>query len=732
MKDETVASSLLFLSLWYFWGVRYGDYLYAVQENSLFVFRGEFLTRWLSVPDGALCYLTSFLIQFFYYPLLGGALLAFLGVVVQRLTANLLGWHGGAYAASFLPTCLLTIAATWHGYFVFIPFNTPLMFSSLIGLFFAYAGLWASKAIRSYSRRVFFSLLFVAFGYLLFGCWAVVSGVLYAVYELTFREVNGANWRRNIRRCFVAATIVITIPLALQYFLLYPRLQIYNVFDVGLIEDVRYERDSITALFAYGLVKLTPLCVFALYLTSRMLLFRSESKVSNRRKKQAVKRSFRREKNSASNNKSGSSVENDSSLDKTSEDEERSLAKRRTLLLFELLFLIGAVTFYASYHTRAFFDCLSACRALTRSDWDRILEIDSKNPYPVKSTVSLRNYALFKTGRLAEEAFARPICFYQARALSLEDEAKALAGNPYYRLKVKLHEVKASTERQAHRAMSELLLCYYGLSNAGARMATDNFVATENRSVSCLKALATAAMINGEKNLVRRYLREIAQTLFHKKWANVHLAYLETRDFFEGLRDFHNDPEYSLVESERQEQSTNLLSLSEAAFQFGIGVESLEQTRDLIGQCRAMRPCSNDIRNMYPNLVYLIELFNLSEYDVSPVEKKEFLLISALMQKDGDFFLDHIDDYLSIKGFLKGGAPRAIEQGYATWRYVRYNEKWNECDYKFSPKTLEDMDGFIEFTKAFGVGPQQQVILRRYCAGCYWGFASDDAVYQDE
>ncbi|MBP5621520.1 MAG: hypothetical protein J6X44_05850 [Thermoguttaceae bacterium] len=129
-KSETIASALLFLSLWLFWSVRYGNYLYAVQENSVFVFRSEFLTRWLNVPDGGLCYITSFLIQFFYYPLLGGFLLALLGVAVQRATARLLNWHGGAYAASFLPTCLLTIAATWHGYFVFIPFNTPLMFSS--------------------------------------------------------------------------------------------------------------------------------------------------------------------------------------------------------------------------------------------------------------------------------------------------------------------------------------------------------------------------------------------------------------------------------------------------------------------------------------------------------------------------------------------------------------------------------------------------------------------------
>ncbi len=729
-KDETIASVLLFFSLWFFWSVRYGDYLYAVQENSLFVFRSEFLVRWLDACDGVLCYLSSFLIQFFYFPALGGALLAFLGVAVQRSTARLLGWHGGAYAVSFLPTCLLTIAATWHGYFVFIPFNTPLMFSSLMGLLFAYLGLWVYKAIKSYFRRAFFGLCFVALGYLSFGCWAVVSGVLFAIYELTQLGTDGVDWRGNIRRCFVAGTIALALPLALQFFWLYSRLQIYNVFDVGLIEDVRYERDSLTALFAYGLVRITPLCVFALYLVSRLFLFRSSPLFSNRRKKQKAKRLTPRAKNHSKVGNSTSSNKNAVSFDDSFEDEGRVLARRQTLLIYELLFLMGAVTFCASYHTRAFFDSLSACRALLNSDWERILEIDSKNPRPIGLMVGLRNYALFKTGRLAEEAFVRPIGFYQTRTLSLEDDAKALAGNPYYRLKVKLHRAKASTESQSHRAYAELLLCYYGLSNAGARMATDNFVATDNRSTSCLKTQATAAIINGEKNLARRYLREIAQTLFHKDWANVRLAFLETRDFLKDVRDVNNDLEYLASKNERNDSLTNLLSLSEAAARYGVAVVDLERLRDCVLQCRMLRPYADEIRYVFPNLTYLIELFNLDEYDASPIERKELILISALMQKNGDFFLKHIDDYLSLKGFSKGGAPRAIEQGYATWRFAQYGDNWRDCDYHFTPNTLEGMDGFIEFTKTVGHGPRQQIILRRYCAGTYWGFAADDSVYQ--
>ena len=347
--------------------------------------------------------------------------------------------------------------------------------------------------------------------------------------------------------------------------------------------------------------------------------------------------------------------------------------------------------------------------------------------------VALRNFALFQTDRLTEEAFSRPVGFYQTRTLSLEDEAKALAGNPYFKAKVKLHKTKASSERHSHRAASELLMCYYGLSNVGSRIATDNFVATEDRSVFCLKTLATAAIINGEKELARRYLREIAQTLFHMGWAKARLAFLETHDFLKDVRDYNDDSEYLSEELERRKNDTSLLSTAEAASKFGVDVDLLEQIRDLIFQCRALRPFTDEISNKnFPNLTYLIDVVNLDEYDDSPIKKKELILISALMQKKGDFFLEHIDDYLALSGRSQGGAPRAIEQGYATWRYAQYDEKWRECEYQFTPETLENMDGFIEFTKAFGAGPQQQIILRRYCAGCYWGFAADDATYQNE
>jgi hypothetical protein len=53
---ETATSVVFFLALWLFWGVRYGDFLFAVQENSLFLFRSDFFANWQEAPAGFLFY----------------------------------------------------------------------------------------------------------------------------------------------------------------------------------------------------------------------------------------------------------------------------------------------------------------------------------------------------------------------------------------------------------------------------------------------------------------------------------------------------------------------------------------------------------------------------------------------------------------------------------------------------------------------------------------------------
>ncbi|MBR4104274.1 MAG: hypothetical protein IKK39_09475, partial [Thermoguttaceae bacterium] len=269
---EAATSVVVFLALWFFWGVRYGDFLFAVQENSLFLFRRDFFANWQEAPGGLLFYLTAFFIQFCYFPLLGGAILAGFGTLLQILTAKAVGLRGVGYAFSLIPTCLLAISATWNGYCVYIPFNNSLIFSGYLGASLALIALLAFRRIASPRWRTAFALAVVALGYPGFGAWAPFAGLLCALDELerwkapilpkkrengetpatpTAAEIDA---ERSARRLRIVALFLGTaiIPLAFYFCYFKPVLKLQNVFLQGVIEDVRYDKKGIIGAFVYG------------------------------------------------------------------------------------------------------------------------------------------------------------------------------------------------------------------------------------------------------------------------------------------------------------------------------------------------------------------------------------------------------------------------------------------------------------------------------------------------
>ena len=725
---EVAISAIFFFALWGFWALRYADYLYAVQENSFFVFRYDFFQRWTSVPEGGLCYVTAFLMQFFYYPVLGGAILALLGSILQLSLARLTRLRGAAYVATFLPSCFLVVASTWPGYFIFAPYNAPLIFSGFLGLLFAVLGTLAYDKISSFKVRLLFFLL-ITQTYVLVGAWSVVCGLFCAINEGTRRvDKQGARLRSRLTRVLILATISVVFPLLLQRFWLFPKLKTYNVFFCGLIEDVRYERDSLTSLFTYGFILTAPICAQVTYLLARAFDLRKDESSLTRAQSKMKKRALKRlEKRRAVASKAESTNAFDENAILRAEYRSRAA---RTL---ELAFLLGVATFFLSYHNRAYFDGLKELRALTHADWERILEIDSKNANPSDLMVGLRNLALFETGRLTREAFTRPLGYYETRTLSLVDEAKGLAGNPYYKFQTQLWKWKSSTETISRRALCELVFCHYGLPNIAARAATDNLVATEDRSISFLKTLAVAAIINGEKELALRYLREVRENLFYGDWAKTRLAFLETSEFYKGAPIALSDPQRAKYEEERR-ANLDFLSINDAALKYGANPDDVQEVAKLVANARDLLPSSDyPATRVYPNLTYLIRLYNLDEYDKSSPRKKELILISALMQKNGEFYLAHVDDYLASNGFTTGGAPRAIEEGLAAWSYAQRDDKWNDIEYKFTPSLVEKMNLFIEFTRLYGAsGAEQQEILRQTFPQDYCGFAIDDSVYGNQ
>lgn len=731
---EAATSVVVFLALWFFWGVRYGDFLFAVQENSLFLFRRDFFANWQEAPSGLLFYLTAFFIQFCYFPLLGGAIFAAFGTILQILTAKAVGLRGVGYAFSLIPTCLLAISATWNGYCVYIPFNNSLIFSGYLGASLALIALLAFRRIASPRLRTAFALGVVALGYPGFGAWAPFAGFLCALDELerwkapilpkkrengetpatpTAAEIDAERLARRLRivALFLGAAI---IPLVFYFCYFKPVLKLQNVFLQGLIEDVRYDKNGIIGAFVYGAAAST---VFFYPLARWAILF---GEYRRRRTLKTVKTAKKR--NAAS--------ENDAC---DVREIERKARNAQVRLLASTALLIGLATVAVSYRTANFFAILASTRAMTAGDWARVLEVESRLAKPNEEAVALRNLALFETGALAEKAFERPVAGVATYDVTQADFDAMRSGNFIAKIKYRFFYLKLSTELFAPRALSELMFAHYGATNTGARVATDNFVASEGRSISFYKTLAICAIVNGEDKVARRYLNELAETLYYRDWARARLAFLDAPEFRDDLRYFGNDAEYLAAAKERFEAAPlRASSLEEAAERWNVAPEAVAVVAEKVKKARRLRPRKNEATlSEYPNLTFLLGVFK-DEFDVAAPEMQEALLIAALFQKDGEYFLKHVEKYLASRP--SGKAPKAIEEGYAAWRLSKFGDEWataEGCEYQFSTLTTEGLNEFAAFLEVVKTpsATEAQVAIREHCAGFYWGYLADDSVF---
>ena len=751
-NQDSLASLFFFLFLWFFWGVRYGDYLFAVQENSLFLYDHDFLLRWLQVPEGALCYATAFLIQFFYYPLLGGFLLAAVTTAGQLLLARLTGFKGSARLATFLPGCFFAISTTWPAYYVFIPYNQSIIFSEALAILVSLCCFALYRAFDMKRWRTFIGVGFVVALYPFLGFWGIFATALCSIWELgTACVAKKDRVARNmaIYVAIISALSAILVPICWNWLAFFRTVKTTDIYNRGLLEDIRYDKNTITAWFFYGAIELAPLIILVLVFIKRILSLTPSrqskeglspnrlSRQDKRLRKRIAEKEARRQKKIANQTLNAKN----SSLIALSEDEIDSKLKREKevagiRLVWELLLVLMAFVVIASYHSRSFFTTVKLTRTLDSENWEEILRIESTDPFPSKAEVQIRNLALYYTGRLPESAFERPIAGLSTVPVTGYDYAKATKGSLWHKAKVKRYMLMRETEQCSDRVLCELLYCYWGQTNIAARIAMNNLIASEERSISSLRTLAISAMTSGEYKLARRYLRILSRVPFYRDWANAGLAYLESPNFYSGVRDFHNDSEIAKLLDERRSERPSATSVEEAGRRYHVSKERVEKIASTIERIRSLRPVKDYVTTMgYPNLVFLYDLARDDEFDDSPRARRDIMLISSLMRKNRDFFLEHFEPILKEE-YPNGGAPKAYEQGYASWRYQLYGrDKWRDCDYKFTPETIDLFNQFADYIDAVqGISSvdsdEVQEALRTHCRGLYWGYAGDESVFK--
>ena len=100
--------SLVFgIIVFQFWCLVHPYILTYHEQNQLFLFTSDYWTQRFAVAGGFADYLGEFLVQFFFYPAAGAAIVAVLLTSIQLLTWALARRYNSSYVLSFLPALLL-------------------------------------------------------------------------------------------------------------------------------------------------------------------------------------------------------------------------------------------------------------------------------------------------------------------------------------------------------------------------------------------------------------------------------------------------------------------------------------------------------------------------------------------------------------------------------------------------------------------------------------------------
>jgi hypothetical protein len=128
--------TVFFLFSFWFLGVYNAELLYKLQAYSLFLHNSEFAGDILNQSAGFLIYISRFLTQFLYYPLLGALFLSLGLSGIEWWISRLFKIPSRYFYLSFIPPGLILLAQTSIGYALYYRFESSVVFSLVLGALF--------------------------------------------------------------------------------------------------------------------------------------------------------------------------------------------------------------------------------------------------------------------------------------------------------------------------------------------------------------------------------------------------------------------------------------------------------------------------------------------------------------------------------------------------------------------------------------------------------------------
>lgn len=179
MKDLMIKTwkpllSLLFgVAVVIFWAVPYVGGLCFQEQYQMFLFDSGYFLERIVLPGGLADYISEFLVQFYYMPVLGGAIIALLLMGIQTAVWGLMKQYGArhdfpGYLLSFLPSIALWCAMG----------DQNVLLSFVVALFGALVIGWIHNRFHNRLVKVVFELVSTALVYWLLGPVVFLYAVL--------------------------------------------------------------------------------------------------------------------------------------------------------------------------------------------------------------------------------------------------------------------------------------------------------------------------------------------------------------------------------------------------------------------------------------------------------------------------------------------------------------------------------------------------------------------------
>ena len=481
---------------YYVLAVQNEDYLFAIQEHSLWLDTSQFFNDRMAYAGGFAQWLGCYFTQYFYYPAVGTLLLLLWWAVLYAVTIRAFRIRAEWSFLALIPVVALLCSEIDLGYWLYYLKMPGYWFTQTISITFMMLGVWGFTASPRWAKatcltkhkwwswvclawKPVYVLLWTVLAYPLIGCWSLIGMWMMLAVALG-RGIYGKKVGEIV---FTVATAGVGIA---AYFIV-PNYY-YNCYSRMRIEDawcVNFPLFQNDKLVSPGLV--TPFYVLIIALAAFALFYAGKDLVKSLKGKKEV-------------------------AQKPQSVSVPKLAGWAVVLILAA-FLMGSKVSDANYDNYNYHAELRLHRAIDECRWQDALDELAAAPGPTtRQMVMSKNIALTHLGEIGNKMF-----HYDN------------SGEPPY----------SPDSLAVHTAQTCATQVYYnyGKMNFACRWAIENGVEF-GFDIDDLKTLVRTSMFSNEDDAARKYIDILMHTTFYKDWAAERLAMLKDKKLWYATEEY--------------------------------------------------------------------------------------------------------------------------------------------------------------------------------------------------